>query len=39
MRKKSPISKNETPASYAEKLHQQCKKFDPGYKKFQKIKE
>lgn len=35
----SPIPKCETPASYPEKLHQQYKKYDPGYEKFEKIKE
>lgn len=35
----SPIPKGETPVSYAEKLHNQCKKYDPGYEKFEKIKQ
>lgn len=35
---KSPIPKSETPASYAETLHKQCKKYDSGYEQFVKIR-
>lgn len=35
----SPSPKGEAPASYASRLHELSKKFDPGYEMFNKIKE
>lgn len=35
----SPIPNGEILANYPENLHQLCKKYDPRYEKFEKIKE